>query len=53
MRHSLCTVLSGLFKNLVVHWIRISLPMQGTQVVSLGREDSTCHGKSKPVSHDY
>ena len=30
-------------------WIGICLPIQGTQVRSLGQEDSTCHGAAKPV----
>ena len=30
--------------SLVVQWIRIRLPMQGTQVRSLVREDPTCRG---------
>ena len=29
--------------------IRIRLPMQGTQVWSLVREDPTCHGTTKPM----
>ena len=39
--------------SLVVHWIRIHLPIQGTQVWSLIREDSTCFGATKPVCHKY
>ena len=31
----------------------ICLPMQGIQVPSLVREDSTCHGAIKPVHHSY
>ena len=38
---------------LVVQWIRIHLPMEGTWVGSLVREDSTCHGAAKPVGHNY
>ena len=38
--------------SLVTQWIRIHLPRQGTQVRSLGREDSTCYGISKPVCHN-
>ena len=30
--------------SLVVHWIRMHLPMQGTEVRFLVREDSTCQG---------
>ena len=39
--------------SLVVQWIRICLPMQGTWVPSLIREDSTCRGTTKPRSHNY
>ena len=27
--------------------------MQGTQALSLVREDPTCHGATKPVRHNY
>ena len=37
--------------SLLGQWIRICPPMQGTQVRSLVREDSTCHGTAKPESH--
>ena len=39
--------------SLVVQWLRILLPMQGTQVRALVREDPTCRGATKPVSHNY
>ena len=39
--------------SLVVQWLRIRLPMQGTRVRALVREDPTCHGASKPVHHNY
>ena len=29
------------------------LPMQGTQVRALVREDPTCHGAAKPMRHNY
>ena len=35
--------------SLVVQWLRIRLPMQGTQVRALVREDPTCHGATKPL----
>ena len=35
--------------SLVVQWIRIHLPMQGTQVRSLVREDLTCCRATKPA----
>ena len=39
--------------SLVVQWLRIHLPMQGTWVRALVREDPTCHGATKPVCHNY
>ena len=39
--------------SLVVQWLRIHLPMQGTQVRSLVREDRTCHRATKSVRHNY
>ena len=39
--------------SLVVQWLRICLPMQGTQVQALVREDPTCCGATKPVHHSY
>ena len=39
--------------SLVVQWLRIFLPMQGTGVQSLVREDPTCCGATKPVRHNY
>ena len=53
------TLLEGMLKNdllgasLVVQWLRIRLPMQGTRVRALVREDPTCHGATGPVSHNY
>ena len=38
---------------MVVQWLRIRLPMQGTQVHALVWEDPTCRGKTKPVRHNY
>ena len=37
--------------SLVVQWLRICLPMQGTRVWSLAWEHSTCHGAAEPVYH--
>ena len=37
----------------MVKWIRIHLPIQGTWVRSLVREDPTCHGATKPICHHY
>ena len=39
--------------SLVVQWLRISLPMQGTWVRALVWEDPTCRGATKPVRHNY
>ena len=39
--------------SLVAQWLRIHLPMQGTRVQALVREDPTCRGKTKPVCHNY
>ena len=39
--------------SLVAQWLRICLPIQGTWVQSLVREDPTCRGATKPVSHNY
>ena len=39
--------------SLVAQWLRIRLPMQGTQVQALVWEDPTCHGTTKPVRHNY
>ena len=39
--------------SLVVQWLRIRLPMQGTRVQSLAREDSTSLRATKPMRHIY
>ena len=39
--------------SLVVQWLRIRLPMQGTEVRALVREDPTCHGATKSACHNY
>ena len=39
--------------SLVAQWLRICLPVQGTQVRALVQEDPTCHGVTKPVHHNY
>ena len=33
----------------MAQWLRICLPMQGTQVRALVQEDPTCQGATKPV----
>ena len=39
--------------SLVAQWLRVHLPMQGTRVRALVWVDPTCHGATKPVSHNY
>ena len=39
--------------SLVVQWLRIRLPMQGTRVQALVWEDLTCHRATKPMRHNY
>ena len=39
--------------SLVVQWLGVCLPMQGTRVRALVWEGPTCHGATKPVSHNY
>ena len=39
--------------SLVVQWLRIRLPMQGTRVRALVWEDPTCHRSTKPMHHNY
>ena len=39
--------------SLVAQWLRIRLPMQGTRVRALVREDPTFRGATKPVCHKY
>ena len=39
--------------SLVVQWLRICLPMQGTRVRALVREDLTCHRATKPMHYNY
>ena len=39
--------------SLVAQWLRIHLPMQGTRVQALVREDPTRREATKPVRHNY
>ena len=39
--------------SLVVQWLRIRLPVQGTRVRALVQKDPTCRGATKPVRHSY
>ncbi|KAJ8784927.1 hypothetical protein J1605_007483 [Eschrichtius robustus] len=48
-----CTKNTALGTTLVAQWLRIRLPMQGTGVRALVREDPTCCGATKPMCHSY
>ena len=39
--------------SLVAQWLRICLPMQGTRVQALVREDPSYCRATKPVCHNY
>ena len=39
--------------SLVAQWLQVRLPMQGTRVRALVREDPTCRGAAEPVRHGY
>ena len=39
--------------SLVAQWLRICLPVQGTQVRALVQEDPACRGATKLVCHNY
>ncbi|KAJ8776863.1 hypothetical protein J1605_015040 [Eschrichtius robustus] len=39
--------------SLVAQWLRICLPVQGTRVRALVREDPTCRGATKPMCHNF
>ena len=43
----------GWGSSLVVQWLRIHLPTQGTRVPSLVQEDPTWGGATKPMRHNY
>ena len=47
------TVIKNLptWASLVVQWLRVCLPMQGTRVRALVWEDPTCRRATRPVSH--
>ena len=42
-----------LWTSQVAQWLRTCLPMQGTWVRPLVREDPTCRWATKPVCHNY
>ena len=37
----------------MAQWLRIHLPMQGTRVQALVREDPTCRRATEPMRHYY
>ena len=43
----------NLWASPVAQWLRIRLPMQGTRVRALVREDPTCSRATKPMHHNY
>ena len=47
------TVKNSGWTSLVAQWLRIRLPMQGTRIRSLVREDPTCCGATKPKHQNY
>ena len=49
--HTLLKIVPG--TSLMVQWLRIRLPMQGTWVRALVQEDATCRGATKPLHHNY
>ena len=51
----LCSAIKTLLPrtSLVVQWLRVHLSMQGTCVLSLVQEDSTCRGATKLMYHNY
>ena len=49
LAHNIYTKIHIFRASLVVQWLRICLPMQGTQIRSLVRKVSTRHGVTKSV----
>ena len=52
-REAWCALTNVEGTSLVVQWLRICLPIQGTQVWSLAQEDLICCRATKPTSHSY
>ena len=50
---SLTSLRKKIWASLVAQWLRIHLPMQGTQVQASVWEDPTCCGATKPMCHNY
>ena len=54
VRNSVFLSIKCLFgTSLVVQWLKIGRPMQGTWVRALVREDPTRHRATKPMRHNY
>ena len=53
IRKHLLKIKTILGTSLIVQWLSIRLPVWGTWVPSLVREDSTGRGTVKPVYHSY
>ena len=45
--------IKNLGASLVMQWLGIHLPMQGTRVHAPVREDPICRRAARPVSHNY
>ena len=52
-KHKISNRKGNVGTSLVAQWLKIRLPMQGTQVRSLVWEDPTCCGVTKPMCHNY
>ena len=44
---------SAFWASLVAQWLGVCLPVQGTRVRALVREDPTCCRAAEPVRHNY
>ena len=49
--HQIATEYIG--ASLVAQWLRVCLPMQVTRVSAPVREDPTCRGAARPMSHGH
>ena len=47
------SITTSLGTSLVEQWLGIRLPMQGTWVRALVREDPACRGATETVGHNY
>ena len=48
-----CIIKFTSWTSLVIQWIKLQVPVQGTQVPSLVWEDPTCLGATQPVCQSY